>query len=63
VHLRNEKYKIKIESKDIIRGKIINILKQIYYKYIRHYQSFFVLDYLNHLISIFPEISKEIMTN
>jgi hypothetical protein len=58
VYLRSEKNKVKINLKDLREGEIFSFLIEGYQKYIEQYQSYYILDYLNHLLNLFPSIAE-----
>lgn len=55
-YLRSEKNKIQITLKDLKQGNVVKVLTDGYQKYIEQYQSFYMLDYLFHLLGLFPSL-------
>jgi hypothetical protein len=47
----------------VLAGGLFDILINVYLKYIHKYQSFYVLGYLNHLLSLFPSLAAKIPEN
>lgn len=59
VYLRSEKNKISINLSDLKQGKVVKVLIKGYEQHIEQYQSFYMLDYLYHLIGLFPSLIEE----
>ncbi len=60
VYLRSEKNRLSIYLKDIQDGKIFEVLLQTYPEHIHEYQSFYILDYLHHLLLLFPCLAQTV---
>lgn len=60
VYLRSEKNKVAINLKDIQEGSVVEVLVASYPKHIHEYQSFYILDYLHHLLVLFPSLALEV---
>lgn len=60
VYLRNEKNKVTINLKDIQEGDVVEMLVNAYPRHIHEYQSFYILDYLHHLLVLFPSLALQV---
>ena len=60
VYLRIEKNKVSINLQDLQEGNIVTVLAAAYPKHIHEYQSFYILDYLHHLLTLFPSLAKAV---
>lgn len=57
--LRSEKNEVTIHLEDLKKGGVIERLTEGYECYFNHYQSFYFLDYLHHLIGLFPVLTAK----
>jgi hypothetical protein len=60
IYLRSEKKKVKINYQDIIDGQIFEILIEAFHKYSDTQNSYYILDYLNHILTLFPTLAVKI---
>ena len=60
VLLRSEKKKVKISIEDVLEGNTMQVLMEAYPKHLQQYQSYYILDYLTHLLSLFPCLAAQI---
>jgi hypothetical protein len=56
VYLRSEKNKVRIALCDLRQGEVVKVLIEGYEQHIEQYQSYYMLDYLNHLLGLFPSL-------
>jgi hypothetical protein len=60
VYLRKEKNKICLSWQEVVEGKVVPTLIDWYRKTVEKYQSFYLLDYLLYLTSLFPALGEQI---
>lgn len=63
VLLRSEKNKVSINLKDVNEGNIFSLLIKAYPTHIHQYQSYYILDYLQHLLLLFPSLAQQVNTS
>lgn len=60
LYLRCEKNRVKINYHDILDGKVVEILLEKYLRYINRPEAYYIIDYLDHLLMLFPVLVSKI---
>jgi hypothetical protein len=63
VCLRSEKNKVSLNLKDVNEGNIFELLIKAYPRHIHEYQSYYILDYLHHLLLLFPSLAPKVVSS